>query len=77
MMSKIWGGNFLLPDGKTEYNPYKGHWMDTGELLGREEWSLAKALKTGKPVVGDIIDIERFDGTSGTIMTLGCTHKGP
>ena len=53
------------------YESYKGWWADTGELLKPRDWALARAVSEGDVSTGEIIDIERFDGTRGTILNNG------
>jgi PAS domain S-box-containing protein len=64
---RIWAG--MLPaDSWQEYAEWKGYWPDTGRQLTAGEWATARALTTGEAVLGDIVDIERFDGSRGTIL---------
>jgi PAS domain S-box-containing protein len=64
----IWG-KASLPYGRDRYREYKGWWADTGQLLGPEDWALARAVTRGETSNGEVIDIERFDGTRATIIT--------
>lgn len=51
-----------------DYNGYKGFIPETGERLASEDWPCALALKKGISTFGAVLDIERFDGTAGTIV---------
>ncbi|HYD51269.1 MAG TPA: ATP-binding protein, partial [Gemmatimonadaceae bacterium] len=64
-MRRIWGGQH---ESQTvdEYARWRGWWADSGRPLAAGDWALARALH-GETVVGDVVDIERFDGTRGTI----------
>ena len=53
----------------SEYGQYKAWWADTGEPLAPEDWTAAQVLRTGEPRLGDIIEIERFDGTRGVVVS--------
>ncbi len=66
--ARIWGGPVPLVTGVGEYTTYRAWWAETGEPLRAEDWALARALQTGETSMGEMIDIERFDGTRGTIL---------
>ncbi len=51
-----------------EFEAYKAYWPDTGKRLEPEDWPAAEALKSGRSFAGVVVDIERFDGTRGTIV---------
>lgn len=65
-LARVWGGlrHVELP----EYAVYRGWRADTGELVSSEDWALARAVRKGETSVGEVLDIERFDGTRGTIL---------
>ena len=63
---RVWGGARYV--GIDQFHEYKGWWADTGEPLGPEDWGLARALRTGREALGEMIDIECFDGTRKTIL---------
>lgn len=65
--NRIWGGARKAKD-ISEYAEYKGWWADTGERLKAEDWAAARALTKGETTIGDVVDIERFDGTRGTVL---------
>jgi signal transduction histidine kinase len=62
---KIWEGARYV--GLERYGEYKGWWSDTGKRIEAEEWAMARALK-GETSIGEVIDIECFDGTRKTIL---------
>lgn len=64
---RTWGGNARL-DGGIDYDRYRGAWAETGEPVAPEEWPCFVSLKEGAAIRDAIIDIERFDGTPGTIV---------
>lgn len=64
---RTWGGNALL-NGIVDYDKYKGFRPDTGERIKKEEWPCAVSLMQGIETRDVILDIERFNGTRGTIV---------
>lgn len=73
-MAKIWSGSAQAPapapapSDLADYGRYKAWWTDTGHPLSAEDWALARAIRHGEISVGEMVDIERFDGTRGTIL---------
>ncbi len=63
---KIWSGIRYI--GIEQYSEYKAWWSDTGKRIKPEEWAVARALKTGKTIIAEEIDIECFDGAQKTIL---------
>ena len=70
LAQEIWrGSNECLHQEKVAgYEVYKGWWADSGELLKAEDWAMARALKYGQTSLAEVINIERFDGSRGTIL---------
>jgi PAS domain S-box-containing protein len=64
---RTWGGNALL-NGVVDYDQYKGFRPDSGERISKEEWPCAVSLIQGVETRDVILDIERFNGTRGTIV---------
>ncbi len=63
---RIWGGVRLVDLG--QYEVYTGWWEDTGKEIGNEGWSLARAVKHGEVIRGEVVNIKAFDGTERTII---------
>tara|TARA_R110001583_G_scaffold111032_3_gene260096 strand:+ start:7662 stop:11867 length:4206 start_codon:yes stop_codon:yes gene_type:complete len=63
---KIWEGGRLV--GFDKYGEYKGWWADTGKLIKPEEWALARLITKGESSIGEVIEIECFDGTHKIIL---------
>lgn len=63
MFEKIWGSGRPQTNSVNDYSAYKAWWMETGKLLRPGEWASAEALRTGKAVVGQLLRIERFEGS--------------
>lgn len=68
MVEKIWGKGVPNANSIPELDAYRGWWAGSGMPVKAEEWALARALTLGETSLGEIIDIQRFDGTSGTIL---------
>jgi signal transduction histidine kinase len=71
----IWGGKAPLSEDIEEYAEYKGWWADTGKPVLPEEWGLARTVTKGETSVGEVIDIQRFDGTHVTILNSAAPVK--
>ena len=67
VLRKIWAGEAPV-HSIDEFEAYKAFWPETGEQLMPEDWPAAQALKHGRSVADMVVDIERFDGTRGTIV---------
>jgi signal transduction histidine kinase/PAS domain-containing protein len=64
----LWGEEFPLAAGIAQYTLYKARWARTGQPLTPEDWTLARALTTGKAVLNDELEIETFDGQRKVIL---------
>ncbi|MFO7654405.1 MAG: PAS domain-containing protein [Candidatus Krumholzibacteriia bacterium] len=51
----------------SDYVQYRGWWVDTGRLVAPEEWAVSRAVDHGETVTGQIMEIERFDGTRALV----------
>ncbi|HSK10669.1 MAG TPA: ATP-binding protein, partial [Vicinamibacterales bacterium] len=71
---RIWAGDVPLR-GFGDYVAYKGSWPDTGARLAMEEWPAAQALLHDRTTKAVAVDIERFDGTMGTVLFSGAPIK--
>ncbi len=68
MVNRIWGMNAPLPQSIPEFGEYKGWFADSGKPVQAEEWTTPRAIRGGEGIFGDRYDIQRFDGTRGSIM---------
>jgi PAS domain S-box-containing protein len=66
--NQIWGGPHPPATTVSDYVAYKAWWADTGKLLAPEEWASAQVLKLGKPVVGQLLEIQRIDGSRAFVF---------
>jgi len=69
MVERIWAGASPMPTDVSEYGGYVGYWPETGRRLEPEEWTTARVLRSGEPILGEMIEIQRFDGTRGTVLS--------
>ena len=67
VLRKIWMGEAPV-HSVDEFAAYKAYWPETGEQLSPDDWPAAKALKSGESFADVVVDIDRFDGTRGTIV---------
>jgi PAS domain S-box-containing protein len=74
---RIWGGSIPIGAGIPSYARFHGWWSETGKALAAEDWAMARALKNGESSSGELIDIERFDGSRGTIVNAARPLYGP
>jgi PAS domain S-box-containing protein len=64
-VKRIWGGaKYVSLD---HYGEYKGWWEKTGEEVGSEGWTLARAVSHGESSQPEVVNIEAFDGVHRTI----------
>lgn len=64
--TRIWGEAKLVD--LDHYSEYKGWWESSGEEVGSEGWTLARAVQNGETSLGEIVNIEAFDGEQRTII---------
>lgn len=64
-VQRIWGGAKYV--GLEHYGEYKGWWEKTGEEVGPEGWTLARAVSKGESSTPEVVNIEAFDGAHRTI----------
>lgn len=64
---RTWGGNAHV-DGAIDYARYQGTWADSGAPVAPDAWPCFVSLKEGAFIKDVVIDIDRFDGSRGTIV---------
>ena len=62
MFEQIWGGPRPTARSVHDYAAFKAWWVETGEPVQPDEWASARAVQKRETVVGQIVEIERFDG---------------
>ncbi|MDO9308293.1 MAG: PAS domain S-box protein [Deltaproteobacteria bacterium] len=65
---QIWSGPRPLPRSIDEYSSYKAWWPDSGATVAPEEWASAIAVRKGETTVGQLMRIQRFDGTQAFVI---------
>lgn len=65
---RIWAGETPLLNSTAEYDRFRAWHPESGELLQPEEHPVAMALHTGQPVPPMELQIQRFDGSRGTVL---------
>jgi two-component sensor histidine kinase len=67
-VARIWRHEFQAASEVEEYRAYRGFERSTGRELEPGEWPMARSITTGEVVMNEEIDIERGDGSLGTVM---------
>ena len=60
---RIWGGPRPGTRFIEDYTAYKAWWDATGEPVAPEEWASAIAIRKGEITIGQMIWLQRFDGS--------------
>ena len=63
---EIWEGKSYKDTSSLK--EYKGWWKETNQQIDDEDWALQRALKNKETSIGEIINIECFDGSKKTII---------
>ena len=67
----LWGSPRPKVDSVDDYEAYKAWWSDTGKPVVPEEWASALAVQKGHAVIGQLMEIERFDGSRASVINSG------
>ena len=65
---KIWGGPLPETLSVEDYSKYKACWADTNQPVAPEQWASAIAIREGRESLGQMIWIQRFDGTEAVVI---------
>ena len=65
---RLWGLARPLQSSVADYHKYKARWADTGRAVLPEEWASSHASRSGEPVVGQFLEIERADGSRAFVL---------
>ena len=65
-VQRIWGGAKYVE--VKDFGQYKGRWEKTGQEVGAEGWTLARAVTHGETSSPEVVNIEAFDGEQRTII---------
>ncbi|HWQ18424.1 MAG TPA: PAS domain S-box protein, partial [Methanotrichaceae archaeon] len=63
------------PSRAADWRLYHGSWAYSGDAIRLEDWPLSRSLKYGETAIGKAIEIERFDGSKGTILSSSAPIK--
>jgi PAS domain S-box-containing protein len=64
----VWGSPRPALATVSDYTAYRAWWADTGKAIAPEEWASAQAVQKGEPVVGQLLEIQRFDGARAFVI---------
>ncbi|MBT0664044.1 PAS domain S-box protein [Geobacter pelophilus] len=65
---RIWAGPRPETHSIEDYTKYQAWWADTGKPVEPEEWASALAVITGRGVTGQLLKIQRFDGSEAFVI---------
>ena len=68
MYDKLWGEPHPEARSVDDDSKYKAWWIDSGRQVQPGEWASALAVRKGETVTGQLLKIERFDGTGAFVM---------
>ena len=60
---EVWGKSLPSTRSINDYGSYKAWYLSTGKPLLPEEWASAQAVKKGETITGQLLEIQRFDGS--------------
>jgi PAS domain S-box-containing protein len=64
----IWGDSRPETRSVDDYAAYKAWWAETGDVVAPEEWASARAIQKGETTVGQVMRIQRFDGSEAFVI---------
>ncbi len=62
----IWAGARFV--GAEGYGEYKAWWLDSGKIIGPQDWAIYRAINHGETILNEEIKIESFDGAHKYIL---------
>jgi PAS domain S-box-containing protein len=65
---QVWGSPRPIARTVADYALYKAWWADTGQSVQPAEWASAQAVQQKRPVIGQLLEIERFDGARAFVL---------
>jgi PAS domain S-box-containing protein len=68
---QVWGVPRPEVRSISDYTPYRAWWSETGKPVAPEEWASAQAVQKGQAVVGQLLEIQRFDGSRAFVINSG------
>jgi PAS domain S-box-containing protein len=68
---QLWGSPRPKAESVDDYAAYKAWWSETGKPVAPEEWASAQAVEKGQAVIGQMLEIQRFDGSRASVINSG------
>jgi PAS domain S-box-containing protein len=68
---RVWGNPRPVTLSVSDYAAYKAWWPDSSKPVAPDEWASAQAVQKGRPVVGQLLEIQRFDGSRASVINSG------
>ncbi len=65
--ANIWRKPMPAAQSVSDYSAFKAYWANTNRPVMPGEWASACAVLNAETVIGQLMKVERFDGTSGFI----------
>ena len=65
---RVWGPGRPLTTSVGDYQQYKARWVGSGREVLPEEWASSRAVQRGEMVVGQLLEIDRFDGGRAFVL---------
>ncbi len=65
---RVWGAPRPAVQSVADYAAYEATWAATGQPVRPEEWASARAVREGEAVVGQEMEIRRFDGSRAFVL---------
>jgi PAS domain S-box-containing protein len=68
----IWGGAPPEIASVDDYHQCRAWWTDTDKPVAKEEWASAIAVREERDTIGQMMRIERFDGSEAYVVNSAC-----
>ena len=65
---QIWNSGRTPATSLAAHHGFRARWADSGRAVSPEEWASSRALGSGAPVVGQLLEIERADGSRTFVL---------
>lgn len=65
---KVWGEPSTFPRSLADYKSLQAFWGDGGRQVDPHEWASSLVLEHGVPITGQILEIERRDGSRASVI---------
>ena len=62
----LWGGARFV--GIEDFAVFRGWWAATGKPIAPEDWAAVRAIRSGETSLGEVVQIEGFDGGQRTML---------